>query len=60
MKKKIYSYYVQDKIKARIPPIILAELSNQGWNAMGIYEVVKEELEKEKKDEKNCNRKLQS
>lgn len=44
-----YSYEVSDKVEARIPKEILEVLHKNGWNSLGIYEIVKEELAKEKK-----------
>jgi len=51
-KKKVYSYEVQDAILARIPPSIIKAMSNVGWNIFGFYEVMEEELKKEKKAKK--------
>jgi len=48
--EKIYSWTVSDKIDAQIPPEIIQAMSSKGWNAFGIYELVKEELQKEKRE----------
>jgi hypothetical protein len=42
--KKIYSYNLVSKIEAKIPKSILQALGKEGWNALGIYELVKKEI----------------
>lgn len=44
----IYSYEVDALVRARLPKIILDAMENKGWNAFGIYEVVKDELRLER------------
>lgn len=48
-KKKIYSYALRDKVESQLSRDILHALSMSGWNAMGIYELVKQELANEKR-----------
>lgn len=48
-KRKIYSREVEKRIEEQIPKEILEALSSQGWNALGIYELVKKEIELERK-----------
>lgn len=52
MTKKVYSFQLQENIEARIPKSILDAVRREGWNFFGIYEVVKEEIKKEKKQAK--------
>lgn len=47
--KKIYSREAEREIERQIPPSILEAMSTKGWNAFGIYELVKEELAADKK-----------
>lgn len=47
--KKLYSYSLEDEINRRIPQSILDEMKRQGWNALGVYETVKEVLWNERK-----------
>lgn len=49
---KKYSYDIVDKIEAKIPQAILDALKSQGWNALGIYELVKDEIKQAKKKTK--------
>lgn len=51
MKKKntIYSYALRDKVESQLPPDILHALCMCGWNALGIYELVKQEIANEKR-----------
>jgi peptide chain release factor 1 len=49
-KNKIYSYKLEDAIIAQIPKEILDALASKGWNVFGIYELVQEEIKKEKKE----------
>lgn len=51
MKKKntIYSYALCDKVESQLPPDILHALCMYGWNALGIYELVKQEIANEKR-----------
>lgn len=48
--KTIYSYSLEREIERQIPPSIIEAMNNKGWNAFGIYELVKEEIKKEKKE----------
>jgi hypothetical protein len=48
-KQKVYPAVVDEAINARIPPTILKAMQSVGWNALGIYEVVADELRREKK-----------
>lgn len=43
-----YSNEISDKINAQIPQEIITAMTNKGWNALGIYELVKKELKNEK------------
>lgn len=47
-RRRVYSHTLNANVEARIPPSILEALSRVGWNALGIYEVVQEEIKKEK------------
>lgn len=49
-KQKIYSHVVNDAVEARIPPSIIATMSRVGWNVFGLYEVVQDEIRKEKRN----------
>lgn len=53
--KIIYPQEAYDKILTRIPPTIIKQLTEMGWNVFGIYEVVKDELEKERRTKQNVN-----
>lgn len=46
--KTIYSYRAQDAINAELPELVKRAMELSGWNAFGVYELVKEELRKEK------------
>lgn len=48
-KKKIYSREVEKEIERQIPSLLIEAMDHKGWNVFGIYELVKEELAKEKK-----------
>lgn len=48
-KNKIYSWTLQEKVNARIPEQIREAAANKGWNVFGIFEVVREELRKERR-----------
>lgn len=48
-KKKIYSYTLRDKVESQLSRDILHALAMSGWNAIGIYELVKQEIENEKR-----------
>ena len=45
----VYSEELYDAVKMRIPPTVIKDLESMGWNVFGIYEVVKEEMEKRAK-----------
>jgi len=49
---RIYSYAVNDAVIARIPPSIIEAMARVGWNPLGVYEVVEQELKKEKRQKK--------
>lgn len=41
-KKQIYSFELYDWIKEQLPKEIIQAMYDTGWNAFGIYELVKE------------------
>jgi hypothetical protein len=47
-----YSHDLAAAVEARIPPSIREAMARVGWNAFGVYEVVEEEIKKEKKAKK--------
>lgn len=54
-KKKIYSYSLRDKVESQLSRDILNALAMSGWNAIGIYELVKQEIENEKRSIKETH-----
>lgn len=48
-KPRVYSYALNDAIIARIPPSIIEAMNRVGWNPLGVFEVVEEEIRKERK-----------
>lgn len=46
--KTVYRYSAQDAINAELPELVKRAMELSGWNAFGVYELVKEELRKEK------------
>jgi hypothetical protein len=48
-KKKIYSFSIQVKVESQLSRDILHALAMSGWNAFGIYELVKQEIATEKR-----------
>lgn len=51
-KKKIYSFASDEKINVALPQLIKDAFYECGWNAFGVYELVKEILKQEKKEVK--------
>ena len=51
-KAKVYSHDLSRAVEARIPLSILEAMARVGWNALGVYEVVVEEIKKEKEASK--------
>lgn len=49
-KKRIYSFKLTDWIKERLPKKIIQAMHETGWNAFGIYELVKEGILLDKKN----------
>lgn len=45
-KAKVYSHDLSRAVAARIPLSILEAMGKVGWNPLGVYEVVAEELKK--------------
>ena len=58
MKKQLYSFPLGAKIEAQLPKNVLIALHMSGWNAFGIYELVKKEISKEKRALKVPNGKV--
>lgn len=46
--KTVYNYRSQEAIDAQLPMDVKEAMHLNGWNAFGVYELVKEELRKEK------------
>lgn len=55
-----YPDVVCRRVEAKIPPEIIEVLTSKGWNFLGIYELVGEELKKYKKELKNVNDKKEN
>jgi hypothetical protein len=50
MRKQLYSFPLGAKIEAQLPEKVLIALKMSGWNAFGIYEMVKKEIAAEKRN----------
>lgn len=48
MNKKLYCYELNDRINDQLPQCIKDAMDNSGWNALGIWEMVDEEIKKGK------------
>jgi hypothetical protein len=46
---KKYTYSVMRTIETQVPDDILGALSRNGWNVFGIYELVRRELDSERR-----------
>lgn len=55
MARKPYTYAVNDAIEAQIPAEIRKVMSMHGWNALGVYELVRRELDKERKAKRSVS-----
>jgi hypothetical protein len=51
-KKYIYTWGAEAIIEAALPQALRDAMRKTGWNAFGIYELVKETINKEKKTER--------
>ena len=51
-KKRLYSWEMMRAVESRIPPSVLQAMWAVGWNAFGVYEVVEEEIKREKKNKR--------
>lgn len=49
MGKKLYTYDLNDRVNEQLPKCVRDAMNNSGWNALGIYELVKDEIEKGKR-----------
>lgn len=47
--RHLYSYALQDAVERQLPKSVLDALANCGWNAIGVYELVKFALAAEKR-----------
>jgi hypothetical protein len=47
-KKPMYSFTTQMKVDAELPQCIKDAMNKSGWNSLGIYELVKTVLKKER------------
>jgi hypothetical protein len=54
MAKTPYTYAVNDAIEAQIPAKIREAMNLHGWNALGIYELCRREIDKERKAKKRA------
>ena len=48
-KKKLYSYELEAAVNKALPERVLEAFRSTGWNALGVYEMVLDEIKKEKK-----------
>ena len=46
---KVYSFSVQETVRKQLPKTVLDAMHICGWNEFGIYELVKYEIEQEKR-----------
>jgi len=56
-KKAKYSWKLNDWVVGKIPQQIRAAMSQNGWNAFGVYEVVKEGIAWERKKQERMKAK---
>lgn len=49
MQKQLYSFPLGAKIEAQLPEKVLIALHMSGWNAFGVYELVKRGIAAEKR-----------
>jgi len=49
MRKKMYSHELTRWVESQVPGEIIRSMLNNGWNTFGIYELVKEGIEFERK-----------
>lgn len=54
-KPKVYPHEVCDKIDKIIPSQIIQAMAELGWNAFGVYEVVREALSEYNKNKPKKN-----
>lgn len=55
--RQMFSHELNKRVHMRIPGDIVTMMAMHGWNAFGIYEVVVEEMrrEKDEKKQQKCN-----
>jgi hypothetical protein len=58
-KKQFYSHELNRKVHLRVPGDIVTMMALHGWNAFGIYEVVQEEMARERIEKKEAARRLE-
>lgn len=51
-KKKVYSHELVKRVNSRIPDDLILMMQSRGWDALGVYEVVLEEMRREKREQK--------
>jgi hypothetical protein len=58
-KRQFYSHELNRKVHLRVPGDIVTMMAMHGWNAFGIYEVVREEMARERIEKKEAARRLE-
>lgn len=51
-KKQIYSFKLKEKVDSQLPEKVKDAMYICGWDALGIYELVRDELKIERRDAK--------
>ena len=57
-RKQIYTFSLQDRVDAELPQKVKDAMNICGWNAFGIYELVRDELKREKQEIKKAKEAL--
>jgi len=50
IRKKVYSWGVQEAIEKELPETVKTALRMSGWNALGIYELARTAIDKENRE----------
>lgn len=53
-KRQIYSFALKEKVDSKLPQRVKDAMNICGWNALGVYELVRDELKIEKRGAKKA------
>lgn len=58
VRKQIYSYALRDRVEAQLPQKVKDAMDICGWDALGVYEIVRDEIKRDRQEPNKAKKAL--